>query len=156
MKEKETMNPLNTVDGAMADCQVILGGRQYNFMQAICLRTDFQVIRGKDGKITGWTGTGMLRFHYSDSVLRRIMIQSKESGEDVYFDMLVTNDDPASQMGRQTVLLKKCRIDSGAVALFDAEPPFLEDFVKFTFKDFEFKEKFQYVDKTLKERSVET
>lgn len=142
---KETMGPRNVVDGALADCQVIWDGRQYNFIQAVRLRTEFRVIRGKDGKIGGWTGTGMICFHYSDSVLRRIMAQSKESGEDVYFDMLVTNNDPTSQMRRQTVLLKKCCIDSGAVALFDAESHILEDFVKFTFKDFEFKEKFQYV-----------
>lgn len=146
VKEKEVMNARNTVDGTMAECQVIWDGEQYNFLQAISLHTEFRIIRDRRGRPKGWAGSGIMRFHYNDSVFRRIMAKARERGKDIYFDMLVTNEDPVSQMGRQTVLLKGCRIDGGAAALFDAESRFLEDFAKFTFNDFEFKEKFQCAD----------
>lgn len=148
MEEKEVMNPRNTVDGALADCCVVWDGKQYNFMQAIRMSTFFNIIRGDDGSIAGWAGTGTMDFYYCDSVLRRIIARSKESGEDEYFDMLVTNCDPMSQMGKQTVLLKGCRIESGRAALFDVNNPALVDSVNFSFKDFEFKEKFQYAGKS--------
>ena len=145
MKEKEVMNARNTVDGTMAECQVIWDGEQYNFLQAISLHTEFRIIRDRRGRPKRWAGSGIMRFHYNDSVLRRIIARSKECGGDIYFDMLVTNENPVSQMGRQTVLLKGCCIDSGTVSMFDAESRLMVDTAKFTFRDFEFKESFRYI-----------
>ncbi len=146
MKEKKVMSVQNTVHGAMAECHVIFDGKPYDFMQAISLHTEFRIIRNWFGRPKRWAGIGTVRFHYNDSAFRRIMAEARARRKDIYFDMLVTNEDPYSNMGRQTILLKGCRINSGAAALFDAESPFLEDFAKFTFKDFEFKEKFQCAD----------
>ena len=67
------------------------------------------------------------------------------SGEDVkiiYFDIAITNYDPNSAAGAQTVVLKDCSIDGGILAKFDVDGEFLEEDMDFTFEDFEMPEKF--------------
>lgn len=146
------MKAEDTVSGSLAECWVIKDGKRYNFFQAIKLEARFEKIRGDGGKIIGWKGTGNVTFHYNDSIFREMMIQSKETGEDIYFDMLVTNDDPASHMGRQTVLIKDYCIESGTLTEFDAEGEYLVEDMDFIFGDFEVLEKFRYIDGEMKVR----
>ena len=62
------------------------------------------------------------------------MYRYKSTGEDVYFDIQVTNDDPTSSAGRQTVILKDCNIDGGVLARFDADDDYLDEELSFTFE----------------------
>ena len=55
---------------------------------------------------------------------------------------MVTNEDPTSSVGRQTVILKDCNIDGGILAKFDADADYLDETLDFTFEDFEIPEKF--------------
>ncbi len=71
------------------------------------------------------------------------MYRFKETGEDIYFDMQITNEDPTSSVGRQTVILKDCNIDRGILAKFDANAEYLDEEIEFTFEDFEIPEKFK-------------
>ena len=147
--KKKTYIVSKTVSGTLADCQVIWKGIQEPFPQAIRLDTRFMKRRKRNKQgdtIIRWPGSGKLVFHYNDSVLRRIMLESKESGKEISFDMQVTNDDPYSQVGRQTILLKGCRIETGVLARFDAEEAVLLDEMEFTFQDFEILEQFQSQD----------
>lgn len=66
----------------------------------------------------------------------------KDTGEDVYFDIQVTNEDPTSSVGRQTVILKDCNMDGGLLAKFDADAEYLDEDMDFTFEDFEMPETF--------------
>lgn len=98
---------------------------------------------GKGNKTTGWKGSGSATFHFNTSVFRMLMYRYKETGEDVYFDIQVTNEDPTSSVGRQTVILKDCNWDGGVLAKFDADAEYLEDDMDFTFEDFEIPEQFK-------------
>ena len=80
--------------------------------------------------------------HYNQSVIRQMMVDFKDTGEDVYFDIQVTNDDPASDAGRQTLIFLDCNIDGGILAKFDADGEYLDEEVDFTFEDFKMPEKF--------------
>ena len=71
------------------------------------------------------------------------MYRYKETGEDVYFDIQVTNEDPTSSVGRQTVILKDTNLDGGVLTKFDADAEYLDEDVDFTFEDFEIPEKFK-------------
>lgn len=66
----------------------------------------------------------------------------KNTGEDIYFDIQVTNEDPTSAAGRQSVILIDCNLDGGVLAKFDAEGSFLEEEISFTFEDFKLVEEF--------------
>lgn len=97
---------------------------------------------GKGNKATGWKGTGSATFHYNTSIFRELMKRYKDTGEDVYFDIQVTNEDPTSSVGRQTVILKDCNMDGGLLAKFDADAEYLDEDMDFTFEDFEMPETF--------------
>lgn len=91
---------------------------------------------GKGNKSNGWEGTGKARFHYVSSVFREMMLQYKDTGMDVYFDIQIVNDDPTSDAGIQEVDLIGCNIDGGVLAKFDADGEYLDEEVEFTFEDF--------------------
>jgi hypothetical protein len=145
------MNVKDAVSASLAECYVTIEDKRYNFMHAINLeakmeKTKKQVpILGKTGKgnrSSGWNGTGKATFHYNSSVFREVLYKFKESGEDLYFDIQVTNDDPTSSVGRQTVILKDCNINGGVITKFNADEDYLTEDYEFTFEDWEMPEKF--------------
>lgn len=139
------MNAKDTISASLAECFVTIGDTRYNFMQCINLEAEFEKTKtevpilgktGKGNKATGWKGTGSATFHYNTSIFRELMLKYKDTGEDVYFDIQVTNEDPTSSVGRQTVILKGCNIDGGTLVKFDADADYLDEDMDFTFEDF--------------------
>ena len=150
-----TMKGKDTLQAALAECFITIGENRYNFMQAINLEANFEKNKsevpilgktGKGNKATGWKGTGSCTAHYNTSIIRQMMLQYKETGEDVYFDMQITNEDPTSAAGRQTVILIDCKIDGGILAKFDADAEYLDEDFDFTFEDFSMPETFNLLD----------
>lgn len=149
------MHPKDSVFAALAECFVTIDDVRYNFMQAINLEAHFEKNKtevpilgktGKGNKATGWKGTGSATFHYNTSIFRQMMERYKNTGVDVYFDIQITNEDPTSAAGRQTVILKDCNIDSALLAKFDADAEYLDEDMDFTFEDFEMPEVFNHLD----------
>jgi len=145
------MNAKDAVSASLAECFVTIEGNRYNFMQAINLEANFEKNKtevpilgktGKGNKSTGWKGTGNATFHYNTSIFRELLYRYKNTGEDIYFDIQVTNEDPTSSVGRQTVILKGCNLDGGLLTKFDADAEYLDENIDFTFEDFEIPEKF--------------
>lgn len=147
----QQMHAKDTVSASLAECFVTIEGNRYNFMQAINLEAKFEKNKtevpilgktGKGNKATGWKGSGSATFHYNTSIFRELLVRFKETGEDVYFDIQVTNEDPTSSVGRQTIILKDCNLDGGILTKFDADAEYLDEDIDFTFEDFEMPEKF--------------
>ena len=145
------MHGKDAISGSLAECFVTIEGNRYNFMQAINLEANFEKTKvevpilgktGRGNKAAGWKGTGSATFHFNTSIFRQLMVRYKNTGEDVYFDIQVTNEDPTSAVGRQTVILKDCNIDGGILAKFDADADYLDEDMDFTFEDFEMPETF--------------
>lgn len=152
MENNVTMSAKDTVSAALAECFVTIGTRRYNFMQAIKLEAKFEKTKtevpilgktGKGNKASGWKGTGSATFHYNTSVFRQMMLDYKDKGEDIYFEMQITNDDPTSEVGRQTMILMDCNINGGILAKFDANGEYLDEEMDFTFEDFKMPESFK-------------
>lgn len=149
------MKAKDTVFAALAECYVTIGSRRYNFMQAINLEAKFEKNKtevpilgktGKGNKASGWKGTGKATFHYNTSIFRELMVKYKDSGEDVYFEIQITNEDKTSDAGRQTIVLIDCNIDGGVLAKFNADGEYLDEDMKFTFEDFKMPETFNELD----------
>lgn len=149
------MKAKDTVFAALAECYVTIGSRRYNFMQAINLEAKFEKNKtevpilgktGKGNKASGWKGTGKATFHYNTSIFRELMVKYKDSGEDVYFEIQITNEDKTSDAGRQTIVLIDCNIDGGVLAKFNADGEYLDEDMKFTFEDFKMPETFTELD----------
>lgn len=147
----QTMNGKDAVFAALAECYATIDGKRYNLMQAINLeatmeknKTEVPILgkTGKGNKASGWKGTGSATFHFNSSVFRKAMKAYKDSGTDFYFDIQVTNEDKTSAVGRQTIILKDCNLDSILLAKFDADGEYLDEEMDFTFEDWEMPESF--------------
>ena len=146
------MKAKDTIFAALAECFITIGTRRYNFMQAINLEAQFKKNKtevpiigktGKGNKASGWSGTGSATFHYNTSLFRQMMIQYKDTGEDIYFEIQISNEDKTSAAGRQTIILLDCNIDGGILAKFDADGEYLDENMDFTFEDFKMPEAFK-------------
>lgn len=150
-----TMKAKDTISAKLAECFVTVNGNRYNFMQAINFEATFEKtktevpILGKTGvgnKSTGWKGTGSATFHYNTSIFRQMLEQYKDTGEDVYFEIQVSNEDPTSAAGRQTIVFIDCNTDGGILSKFDADGEYLDEDMDFTFEDFKMPETFKLLD----------
>ena len=91
--------------------------------------------RGEQHKPNGWAGEGKMSIYYVTSLFRKMCIQYIKTGIPVYFDVLVTNNDPGSSVGAQSTMLKNCSLDSVVLAKFDVDADVLDEDVDFTFDD---------------------
>ena len=149
------MHPKDSVFAALAECFVTIDDVRYNFMQAINLEAHFEKNKtevpilgktGKGNKATGWKGTGSAKFHFNTSLFRELLARYKDTGEDVYFDIQVTNEDETAAVGRQTIILKDCNVNGGILTKFDADADYLDEELDFTFEDFDMPETFNLLD----------
>lgn len=150
----QTMHGKDAVSAKLAECYVIIEGNRFNFMQAINLEAKIDKNKsevpilgktGKGNKTTSWKGTGSATFHYNTSIFREMLYLYKATGEDLYFDIQITNEDPTSSVGRQTIILKDCNTDGGILAKFDADAEYIDEEMDFTFEDYEMPELFHHL-----------
>lgn len=149
------MNAKDAISAKLADCYVTIEGRRYLLMQAKDFEAKFEKtkkeinILGKTGagnKSTGWKGTGKMTVYKNTSIFDELMERYKNSGEDVYFDTQVTNEDPTSSAGACSMIFKGCNINGGVLASFDVDGDSLEQEIEFTFEDFANPTKFKVLD----------
>ena len=115
-----TMNSKDAISGSLAECYITIDGNRYNFMQLYEFSASYEAnivdvpILGqisKGHKAAGGSGTWSGTAHFNQSILRQLLYRFKTSGEMVYFDIQVTNSDPTSSVGRQTIILKNCLME---------------------------------------------
>lgn len=79
-----------------------------------------------------------MTLYYLTPLFRQLVKRWKETGVDIYFDMVIENEDPSSAAGKQSILLIGCNLDSVVLAKLDgdSDDPLDED-IDFTFEDFD-------------------
>ena len=94
-------------------------------------------------KTTGMSGSGKMTLYYLTPLFRQMLKQYKDTGVDIYFDLVVENNDPSSSAGKQTVLLMDCNLDSVVLTKLDgdSDDPLEED-ADFTFEDYDVLQEF--------------
>ena len=150
----QQMHARNAISAKMAECFITIDGNRYNFMSAINVEVTFEKEKtevpilgrmNRGHKSVGATISGSAEFHMNTSIWRELAYRFQETGEDLYFDMQITNEDvTASDVGRQTIILYDCNFDSVVLAAFDADSddPLTES-IDFTAERFEMPEKFK-------------
>ena len=98
--------------------------------------------RGVQHKAGGWSGSGSMTIYYVTSLFREMFETYASAGTDTYFDITVVNEDAASSIGKQTVVLKRCNLDSAQIAKIDIDASELDEDLDFTFEDFEITDSF--------------
>lgn len=134
----------DTINGALGTCFAIIDGNRYEIMQAKNVEAKVEKTKSeipilgltsKQHKAGGWNGTGTMEVYYISSLFRQIMLEYMKNGVDTYFELLITNEDPTSATGKQTVLLKGVNINSMAITKLDIEKDALDETMTFTFND---------------------
>lgn len=149
------MKAKDSVSGSLAECYITISGERYNFMQLYNFEATFDVnvseipilgrtMRGHKATYCSgsWSGTA----HYNQSIFRKVWLEYKRTGDMPYFDIQVTNEDPTSSIGRQTIILKECLSEGGPLAKYDADAEYLDEELSGTFDDWEMPETFKVLD----------
>lgn len=87
-------------------------------------------------------GTGSCTLYYLTSTFVRLAQRLCKEGKDFDFDMIITNEDKGSSVGKQTTVLRNCNMDKILVAKFDTDSAALEEDFDFTFMDMDVLEEF--------------
>lgn len=150
--DNSIMNAMDAIAGAQASAYITLAdGNRYKFMQLYSFESNMEInlvevpILGKTGKgnkPSGWTGEWKGTAHYNQSILRQMWLEYKNTGRLPSFDIQITNEDPTSAIGRQTIVLKGCLSKGGILAKFDADSETLDEDIEGTFDDWEMPESF--------------
>lgn len=145
------MKGKDTIAAKLAECFITIGTRRYNFMQMIDMEAKVDKTKAAvprlgaimtGHKSCGMEGTFSGTAHYNQSVMRQALTDYKNTGVDAYFEMQITNDDPGSAAGRQTIIFYDCNTDGGILAKFDADGEYLDEEIEGTFEDFSMPEAF--------------
>ena len=153
----QTMQARNAISAKMAECYIDIEGRTYNFMSAINVEVTFEKNKtevpilgrmNRGHKSTGSSITGSAEFHLNTSIWRELAYRFQETGEDIYFKMVIINEDKtASDVGKQKITLYGCNFDSVILAAFDADSDdSLTESMDFTAERFEMNEGFKVMD----------
>ena len=145
------MDAKDAVYGSLAECFVTIGDDRYNFMSLTEFESKWEVnitdvpILGKVGmghKAAGGKGTWSGTAHYNQSLFRKMADTYQKTGVMPYFEIQVTNEDPTSAVGRQTILHHGCLCDTFTLAKFQAGEELLEEDVSGTFESWDMPETF--------------
>lgn len=141
----------DAISARLAECFMTIGGRRYNFMQMIDFEAKIEKTVATVSRLGtvmvghkavsqegSWSGTA----HYNQSVLREMTLDFKNTGVDEYFDIQISNNDPAADAGSQTVILYNCLTKSSILAKFDADGETLDEELEGTFDDYSIPESF--------------
>ena len=140
-----TMNAKDAISAKLAECYVTIRNRRHLLMQGKNFEAKFEKTKkelnilgrtGSGNKSNGWKGTGKLTIYKNTSIFDELMEIYKNTGEDIYFDIQISNNDPTSAAGICTMIFSGCNIDGGVLAAFDVDGDFLEQEINFTFEDF--------------------
>ena len=149
------MNAMDSVSGSLAEVYVTIDGNRYNMMQLYEFEASASVsivdvpILGQTQmgkKPAGYEGTWSGTAHYNTSVFRKWLLKYAKTGQLTPFDIQVTNEDPASKAGRQTVTLTGCLIDELVIAKYQAGDEVLDEDISGTFNSWDMPEEFDLLD----------
>jgi hypothetical protein len=145
------MESKDAIYGSTAQCFITIDGRRFNFMHMTEFESKWEVnitevpILGKVGmghKAAGGKGTWSGTAHYNQSHFRAIANGYQKTGVMPYFEIQVTNEDPTSAAGRQTIIHYDCLCDSFTLAKFQAGEEILDEELSGTFERWDMPETF--------------
>ncbi len=150
-----TMNAKDAISAKLASCYVTIDNERYLLMQAKNVEVKYEKdkqevpILGrttKGNKSNGGKITGSCTIYHNTDLFTEMLAGYQDRGEDMYFDMVITNEDPSSSAGARSVTINDCNINGATVASFDADGEFLEQEMEFTAERFDIAKAFRVLD----------
>lgn len=138
----------------MGEAFATIEGERVSLMNIVNLKADVSLDKTKIGilgrrqkgtRTLTADGSGTMTLYKISSRFVAMVKEFMDTGREVFFDIQVLNEDPTSPIGRQTVILKECTIDSITVAQLDVEGGIAQESIPFTFAHMELPEQFKRV-----------
>lgn len=155
MSYQETLKVNDAINGRLGSVYLIKDGERRLMMEVKDVTANFKKnkkeipVLGASGakhKATGWSGSGSMTVYYGSSTLREAAIKYINTGVDSYYELVITNEDPSSNIGRQTITLTGVNFDDAVLAKLDVNNSELDEQINFTFHGCDMLEKFsEYV-----------
>ncbi|WP_270269102.1 phage tail tube protein [Enterocloster clostridioformis] len=101
--------------------------------------SDFKVVGTTlvQKKTTGVSLSGSMTIYYGSPYFLRLLQEYLRTGKLPYFTIQITNDDPTTNVGTQTVVFYNVKLQKLPVAMLDADSDFLEMEVGFSYTGIE-------------------
>ncbi len=101
--------------------------------------SDFKVVgtRLVQTKTSGVKMSGSATIYYGSPLFLEMLVNYLKTGRVPVFAIQITNDDPATTVGQQTVVLYGVKLSKVPIAILDADSDELEEEVSFTFTNIE-------------------
>lgn len=150
--QKTILNVKDTVNGGQGFVQIDINGSLETLFQVKNVEAFLEknkeslAIAGshwEHSKLKTIKGTGSCTMYYMSSTFVLLAQQLAKEGKDFDFDMIITNEDEESSVGKQTTVLRGCNMDKILVAKFDTDSVALEEDFDFTFMDMDVIDSFQ-------------
>lgn len=143
----KTLNSQDTISGREGRAYAKINGNNEDLFMAKTIEATVEKAKSEikaigkrmtGHKTMGESGTGSMTLYYLTPLFRDMLLTYHKTGQDLYFDMVVENDDPTSAAGKQVVLLIGCNLDSTVLAKLDgdSDDP-LDEECDFTFEDYD-------------------
>lgn len=149
---KTVLNIKDTVNGGQGLVQMEIEGNLETLFQI--KNVDAKLEKNKESlqvagshmehsKLKTVKGTGSATMYYMSSTFVKLAQRLVKEGKDFDFDMIITNEDGESSVGKQTTVLRGCNMDAIVVAKFDIDSAALEEDFDFTFMDMDVLDEFK-------------
>lgn len=131
----------DTLHGREGSVYITIDGNQEKLGNVILAKVDeereiedvpIMGIRNMQHKPGGKNITGELTLYYSHSSLRDKLLSESDIMRPSKIDLVITNNDPASNMGVQSIIIHDLFFESFTVAQVDAETELLKEDLSFS------------------------
>lgn len=136
----------DALNGKEGTAVITVDGRNVRLFQLKKLQTDaefqesdFKVVgtRVVQKKTTGVTYTGTMSIYYGTPEFIEMVKEYAKTGKMPYITLQVTNDDPSTSVGVQTVVYYNVKLQKVPLSILDADAEYLAVDVSFSFTGFE-------------------
>lgn len=149
------MEAKEPLDGRHGAAYAIINGNRYLLFQlkkfeAKVEKTKTEIPRlgttRMGARSTGAKGTWNATLYYNTDIFRELVALYFNTGEDVRFDLVITNDDPNSDAGEHTVIYKDCLLNGATMSILDITANPLEESISGTFEKMEMPKTFKLLE----------
>lgn len=143
--ERDAVNGKEGSGFATINGEVVEIFRFKNFsLQSSFDEADFKVVgtRKKQKKTTGIQITWNAVVYMGMNNWADIVNTYLKTGQVTYFTLQITNDDPNTTIGKQTILIKECKLTSADIIKLDADADWLDQSISGSALDFDILEQF--------------
>jgi hypothetical protein len=144
----------DTISGREGQVIAVIEGRVKTFahIKSLTAKIDKQkspvntLGGGTQHKSTGTNNTGSMKYYYGDTSVAKMIVEYLRTGRDIYFDIIVVNDDPSSAAGTQRIKLVDVNLDGAEIAKIDVDATTAMDVsANFTFRTAEILDEFREI-----------